>query len=92
MSYFVTGATGFIGRHLVERLLGRKGQVYVLVRRQSRDKIASLKASLGPRGQRYWPWRWVLAQFMQTSRQKTGLQPWAGLARSSFFSRPLPLK
>ena len=25
VSYFVTGATGFIGRHLVERLLEREG-------------------------------------------------------------------
>ena len=32
MTYFVTGATGFIGRHLVERLLERDGDVYVLVR------------------------------------------------------------
>ena len=52
MSYFVTGATGFIGRYLVERLLDRKGQVYVLVRRQSRDKFTALKASLGTRGRR----------------------------------------
>jgi NAD(P)-dependent dehydrogenase (short-subunit alcohol dehydrogenase family) len=32
MSYFVTGATGFIGRHLVEKLLERDGQIYVLSR------------------------------------------------------------
>ena len=33
MAYFVTGATGFIGRRLVERLLEkRQGKVYVLVR------------------------------------------------------------
>ena len=40
MSYFVTGATGFIGRHLVERLLEREGDVHVLVREGSRDKLA----------------------------------------------------
>ena len=40
MTYFVTGATGFIGRHLVERLLEREGDVYVLVREASRDKLA----------------------------------------------------
>ncbi len=35
MAYFVTGATGFIGRHLVERLLAREGDIYVLVREGS---------------------------------------------------------
>ena len=35
MSYFVTGATGFIGRHLVERLLDREGDIFVLVREGS---------------------------------------------------------
>jgi NAD(P)-dependent dehydrogenase (short-subunit alcohol dehydrogenase family) len=39
MSYFVTGATGFIGRHLVERLLERDGDIYVLVREGSADKL-----------------------------------------------------
>ena len=39
MTYFVTGATGFIGRHLVERLLEREGDVYVLVREGSADKL-----------------------------------------------------
>ena len=33
MSYFVTGATGFLGRFLVEQLLdNREGEVVVLVR------------------------------------------------------------
>lgn len=40
MTYFVTGATGFIGRHLVEELLRhRTGDVHVLVRETSRDRI-----------------------------------------------------
>src|SRR5918999_6011951 len=39
MAYFVTGATGFIGRHLVERLLEREGDIYVLVREASADKL-----------------------------------------------------
>src|SRR3954463_13722466 len=39
MSYFVTGATGFIGRHLVERLLEREGDIHVLVRESSLDKL-----------------------------------------------------
>ncbi|MEA2311924.1 MAG: hypothetical protein QOE28_1892 [Solirubrobacteraceae bacterium] len=42
MSYFVTGATGFIGRHLVERLLEREGDIYALVREDSREKLDAL--------------------------------------------------
>lgn len=45
MNYFVTGATGFIGRFVVERLLTRKAaQVYVLIRESSADKFEALKA------------------------------------------------
>ena len=39
MAYFVTGATGFIGRHLVERLLDRDGDIYVLARESSLPKV-----------------------------------------------------
>ncbi len=42
MTYFVTGATGFIGKRLVERLLEREGTIYVLVRPQSVDKARAL--------------------------------------------------
>jgi NAD(P)-dependent dehydrogenase (short-subunit alcohol dehydrogenase family) len=43
MTYFVTGATGFIGRHLVERLLdAREGDVTVLIRESSRDRMEAL--------------------------------------------------
>src|SRR3954470_19349766 len=42
MTYFVTGATGFIGRHLVERLLEREGEIHVLVREGSTDKLDAL--------------------------------------------------
>jgi NAD(P)-dependent dehydrogenase (short-subunit alcohol dehydrogenase family) len=42
LSYFVTGATGFIGRHLVERLLQREGDIHVLVRESSREKLDEL--------------------------------------------------
>ena len=48
MNYFVTGATGFIGRFVVERLLRREGAtVYVLIRESSRDKFEHLKQRLG---------------------------------------------
>ena len=42
MTYFVTGATGFIGRHLVEQLLEREGDIYVLVREGSRERLDEL--------------------------------------------------
>src|SRR4051794_2345098 len=42
MTYFVTGATGFIGRHLVEKLLERDGTVHVLVREGSRERLDAL--------------------------------------------------
>ena len=42
MTYFVTGATGFIGRHLVERLLRREGYCYILVREESTEKLQML--------------------------------------------------
>jgi thioester reductase-like protein len=39
MAYFVTGATGFIGRRLVERLLERRGKIHVLVREDSLGRL-----------------------------------------------------
>src|SRR4051794_21226664 len=48
MSYFVTGATGFIGRHLVERLLARDGgDIHVLVRESSKDRLDELMERWG---------------------------------------------
>jgi NAD(P)-dependent dehydrogenase (short-subunit alcohol dehydrogenase family) len=48
MAYFVTGATGFIGRRLVERLLDKRpGKVYVLVRESSRGRLDDLVAHWG---------------------------------------------
>jgi NAD(P)-dependent dehydrogenase (short-subunit alcohol dehydrogenase family) len=48
VTYFVTGATGFIGRHLVKRLLDREGDIYVLVRAGSTDKLEALVEGWGP--------------------------------------------
>jgi len=47
VKYFVTGATGFIGRHLVERLLDREGTIYLLVREGSRARLEELITSWG---------------------------------------------
>ena len=43
MSYFVTGATGFIGRHLVQELVDhREGDIFVLVRASSMARLETL--------------------------------------------------
>ena len=48
MQYFVTGATGFIGKRLVKKLLERKGTVvYFLLRKESADKVAELRSYWG---------------------------------------------
>ena len=47
MTYFVTGATGFIGRHLLENLLKRRGKIYALVRKGSLGKLEALIEKLG---------------------------------------------
>ena len=48
MQYFVTGATGFIGKRLVRRLLQRKGAVvHFLIRRESEGKVAALREYWG---------------------------------------------
>jgi NAD(P)-dependent dehydrogenase (short-subunit alcohol dehydrogenase family) len=47
LNYFVTGATGFIGRHLVAELLEREGTIHVLVREGSRGKLDALVQRLG---------------------------------------------
>ncbi len=62
MNYFVTGATGFIGRNLVQRLLQREGTVYALVRAGSRGRLEELRTSFGPDGARVVPISGDLAQ------------------------------
>lgn len=48
MGYFVTGATGFIGRFLVSNLLlKRKGPVHVLVRKDSLEKLEAIGRKMG---------------------------------------------
>jgi NAD(P)-dependent dehydrogenase (short-subunit alcohol dehydrogenase family) len=47
MAYFVTGATGFIGRFLTAELLEREGTIYVLCRAGSLDKLDELRTRLG---------------------------------------------
>ena len=48
MQYFVTGATGFIGKRLVKKLLERKGSVvYFLLRKESAGKVAELRSYWG---------------------------------------------
>ncbi len=48
MEYFITGATGFIGKRLVKKLLKRRGAVvHFLVREASRDKVPALLEEWG---------------------------------------------
>jgi NAD(P)-dependent dehydrogenase (short-subunit alcohol dehydrogenase family) len=55
MNYFVTGATGFIGRNLVARLLQREGTIYALVRAGSRGRLEELRTAWGADGARVVP-------------------------------------
>ncbi len=47
MTYFVTGATGFIGRFLIDRLIRREGTIHVLVRKGSMRKLDALRERWG---------------------------------------------
>jgi len=56
MQYFVTGATGFIGKRLVKKLLERKGSVvYFLIRKESEGKVAGLRQYWGASAARLVP-------------------------------------
>jgi short-subunit dehydrogenase len=55
VNYFVTGATGFIGRNLVARLLQREGTIYALVRAGSRGRLEELRTAWGADGARVVP-------------------------------------
>ena len=57
MEYFITGASGFIGKRLVRKLLARRGAVvHFLIRQSSQDKVAELLDYWGVDGKRA---RWV---------------------------------
>ncbi len=56
MHYFVTGATGFIGKRLVKKLLARKGAVvHFLIRKESESKIKALREFWGASAARVVP-------------------------------------
>ena len=69
MAYFVTGATGFIGRFLVANLLKRGKPIYVLVRKGSLKKLDALRAQLGRRRQA------ASSPSSATSRRRTSASP-----------------
>ncbi len=69
MSYFVTGATGFIGRHLVSNLLKRKGTVYVLVRKSSQAKLRDIGERMG------WDMARVQPVLGDLAKSKLGVSP-----------------
>ena len=48
MTYFVTGASGFIGKRLVKKLLGRKNTtVFFLIRAESKTKLDKMMSFWG---------------------------------------------
>ncbi len=55
MNYFVTGATGFVGKFFVEKLLQREGTIHVLVRKESAHKLQALRERFPGAGDRIVP-------------------------------------
>ena len=52
MGYLVTGGTGFIGKFLVKKLLQREGDIHILVREKSLDKVKQLQQRAGDKADR----------------------------------------
>lgn len=50
MAYFVTGGTGFIGRHFIAEVVAFDKPVYILVRPESRGRLERVVRDLGSRG------------------------------------------
>ena len=69
MTYFVTGGTGFIGRFLIDRLIQRKGEIRVLVRKGSVKKLDELRPRWGEQQKR------VIAVVGDLARPQLGLAP-----------------
>ncbi len=67
MTYFVTGATGFLGRFLIGNLLKRKGNIHVLVRKGSKEKLEALQARYPDAGER------LVAVYGDLTKPKLGL-------------------
>ena len=74
MTYFVTGGTGFIGRFLIDKLIGREGTIHVLVRRNSLKKFDALRARWGAQSER------VVAIVGDLAKPRLGIAP-ADLAK-----------
>jgi len=82
MRYFVTGASGFIGKRLVRQLLQRRGsEIHFLIRESSRAKLDALLAFWGKGARRVHP---VIGDL---ALPKLGLSPAAirGLGRIDHF-------
>jgi NAD(P)-dependent dehydrogenase (short-subunit alcohol dehydrogenase family) len=69
MTYFVTGATGFLGRFLVDKLLQRKGNITVLVRKGSEKRLDAIAERMG------WDRKRISVVNGDLSRPRLGLTP-----------------
>jgi NAD(P)-dependent dehydrogenase (short-subunit alcohol dehydrogenase family) len=69
MTYFVTGGTGFIGRFLIDKLVQREGNIYVLVRKSSVKKLDELRPRWGAAESR------VIAVVGDLAKPRLGVAP-----------------